>query len=72
MGELGKRRYTDRASLEDARLTPRELEVLAMKLYRRTNGEIADALRVSFNTVKHHVTGIYKKPEKTRKDLLRL
>lgn len=60
------------AALEDARLTPRELEVLAMKLRRRTNAEIADALHISLNTVKHHVTRIYKKLEKTRKDLLRL
>jgi DNA-binding NarL/FixJ family response regulator len=58
--------------LEDANLTPRELEVLAMKLRRHTNAEIADALHISPNTVKHHVTSIYKKLEKTRKELLRL
>jgi DNA-binding CsgD family transcriptional regulator len=50
----------------------RELEVLAMKLRRYTNAEIANALHISRNTVKHHVTNIYKKLEKTRKDLLRL
>jgi DNA-binding CsgD family transcriptional regulator len=43
-----------------------------MKLHRRTNAEIADALHISLNTVKHHVTSIHKKLEKTRKDLLRL
>ncbi len=58
------------ALLEDANLTPRELEVLAMKLGRRTNAEIADALHISLNTVKHHVTNIYKKLAKTRNDLL--
>jgi DNA-binding NarL/FixJ family response regulator len=69
VGEWGA---VSHAVLEDAHLTPRELEVLAMKLRRRTNAEIADALHISLNTVKHHVTSIYKKLEKTRKDLLRL
>jgi two-component system response regulator DevR len=69
---VGERGSVSHAALEDAHLTPRELEVLAMKLRRRTNAEIADALHISLNTVKHHVTSIYKKLEKTRKDLLRL
>jgi two-component system response regulator DevR len=69
---LGEWGTVSHAALEDARLTPRELEVLAMKLRRRTNAEIAGALHISLNTVKHHVTSIYKKLEKTRKDLLRL
>jgi len=69
---VGGRGSVGPAALEDASLTPRELEVLAMKLHRRTNGEIADALHISPNTVKHHVTSIYKKLEKTCKDLLRL
>ena len=60
------------AALEDPHLTPRELEVLAMKLRRRTNAEIADALHISLNTVKRHVTNIYRKLEKGRKDLLLL
>ena len=68
-GELGSVSY---AALEYAHLTPRELEVLEMKLRRRTNAEIADALHISLNTVKHHVTSIYKKLEKSRDDLLRL
>lgn len=58
------------AGPEGAPLTPRELEVLAMKLHRRTNAEIAAALHISLNTVKHHVTNIYKKLAKTRNDLL--
>ncbi len=57
--------------LEGSPLTPRELEVLAMKLHRRTNAEIAATLHISLNTVKHHVSSIYKKLAKTRKDLLR-
>jgi two-component system, NarL family, response regulator DevR len=69
VGEWGS---VSHVALEDAHLTPRELEVLAMKLRRRTNAEIADALHISLNTVKHHATSIYKKLEKTRKDLLRL
>jgi DNA-binding NarL/FixJ family response regulator len=67
---VGGRGSVIHAALEDAHLTPRELEVLAMKLRRRTNAEIGDALHISLNTVKHHVTNIYKKLEKTRKDLL--
>lgn len=39
---------------------------------RRTNAELADALHISLNTVKHHVTSIYKKLEKSRRDFLRL
>ena len=70
---VGERGSVSHATLlEDAHLSPRELEVLAMKLRRRTNAEIADALHISLNTVKHHVTRIYKKLEKTRKDILRL
>ena len=52
----GERGSVIHAALEDAHLTPRELEVLAMKLRRRTNAEIANALHISLNTVKHHVT----------------
>jgi two-component system, NarL family, response regulator DevR len=73
--ETGKREgesgVVARAVPEGTPLTPRELEVLAMKLRRCTNAEIAAALHISPNTVKHHATSIYKKLEKTRKDLLR-
>jgi DNA-binding NarL/FixJ family response regulator len=58
---VGGRGAVIHAAQEDAQLTPRELEVLAMKRRRRTNAEIADALHISLNTVKHHVTNIYKK-----------
>ncbi len=71
-GVMGEREDGAGASgLEGAPLTPRELEVLAMKLHRRTNAEIAAKLHISLNTVKHHVSSIYKKLAKTRKDLLR-
>ncbi|MGH2774324.1 MAG: LuxR C-terminal-related transcriptional regulator [Actinomycetota bacterium] len=42
-------------------LTPRELEVLTLKLHRRTNSEIAQSLNISLHTVKHHVTRIIRK-----------
>jgi two-component system, NarL family, response regulator DevR len=68
---VGESGAVARAVPEGASLTPRELEVLAMKLRRCTNAEIAAALHISLNTVKHHVTSIYKKLEKTRNELLR-
>ena len=44
-----------------ARLTSRELEVLTLKLHRRTNSEIAGSLNISLHTVKHHVSSIIRK-----------
>jgi DNA-binding NarL/FixJ family response regulator len=44
-----------------ARLTSRELEVLTLKLHRRTNSEIASSLNISSHTVKHHVSSIIRK-----------
>jgi DNA-binding NarL/FixJ family response regulator len=44
-----------------ARLTSRELEVLTLKLHRRTNPEIARSLNLSLHTVKHHVSSIIRK-----------
>ena len=44
-----------------ARLTSRELEVLTLKLRRRTNSEIARSLNISLHTAKHHVTNITRK-----------
>jgi DNA-binding NarL/FixJ family response regulator len=43
------------------RLTSRELEVLTLKLHRRTNSEIASSLNISPHTVKHHVSSIIRK-----------
>jgi two-component system response regulator DevR len=67
---VGDPRSALRTTSEGARLTHRELEVLALKLRRRTNAEIADALGISLDTAKHHVTNIYKKLGKTRRDIL--
>jgi two-component system, NarL family, response regulator LiaR len=44
-----------------AGLTSRELEVLTLKLQRRTNSEIAQSLNISLHTVKHHVSSIIRK-----------
>jgi len=43
------------------RLTSRELEVLTLKLLRRTNSEIAQSLNISLHTAKHHVSSIIRK-----------
>jgi len=42
-------------------LTPRELEIVAAVSSGRTNREIAEALRLSEETVKHHLTSIFDK-----------
>jgi len=68
--QIGEPRSVVLTTPTGARLTLRELEVLAMKLRRRTNAEIARALHVSLNTVKHHVTSIYRKLGKGRRDYL--
>jgi DNA-binding NarL/FixJ family response regulator len=52
------------------RLSPTEAKVLELKLRRRTNAEIAGALSMSLNTVKHHVTRIQRKLAQPIKDLL--
>lgn len=44
-----------------ARLTSRELQVLTLKLHRRTNSEIARSLNISLHTAKHHVSSIIRK-----------
>ena len=51
-------------------LTPREAEVLELLQDGRSNGEIAQALHVSVETVRTHVRRIYRKlGVKTRRDL---
>ena len=42
-------------------LTPREREVLACLSQKMMDKEIADSLKVSINTVKHHLRNIYSK-----------
>jgi DNA-binding NarL/FixJ family response regulator len=44
-----------------AKLTPRELEVLTLIVDGKDNGEIAAALFISVDTVKHHVSMILSK-----------
>ena len=46
---------------DKARLTPKEKEVFALVLKRRTNAEIAGELYVSLYTVKNHVSSILRK-----------
>lgn len=46
---------------EEARLTPKEKEVFALVLKRRTNPEIASDLYISLYTVKNHVSSILRK-----------
>ncbi len=46
---------------DEARLTPKEKEVFALVLKRRTNAEIAGELYVSLYTVKNHVSSILRK-----------
>jgi len=45
----------------EARLTPKEREVLALMLRRYTNAEIASELYISLYTAKNHVSSILRK-----------
>ena len=49
------------AASGEARLTPKEREVFALVLKRRTNAEIAGELYISLYTVKNHVSSILRK-----------
>lgn len=48
-------------------LTARECEILQLILDRKSNQEIADQLFISNNTVKHHVSNIFKKTNVNRR-----
>ena len=50
-----------RGASGEARLTPKEKEVFALVLKRRTNPEIAEELYISLYTVKNHVSSILRK-----------
>jgi len=50
-----------REASSEARLTPKEKEVFALVLTRRTNAEIAGELYISLYTVKNHVSSILRK-----------
>jgi DNA-binding NarL/FixJ family response regulator len=51
----------DRSRDEDSALTLRELEVLRLVAAGSTNGEIARALWVTEQTVKFHLSNVYRK-----------
>lgn len=53
---------------QNTKLTTREKDVLTLKVGRRTTAEIAEALGISSNTAKHHITRIYKKLGTNRKN----
>jgi DNA-binding NarL/FixJ family response regulator len=48
-------------SSQEAPLTPRESEVLALVLKRYTNAEISERLSISLQTTKNHVSSIPRK-----------
>lgn len=48
-------------------LTAREYEIVQLLLDRKSNQEIADQLFISNNTVKHHVSNIFKKTGVSRR-----
>lgn len=50
-----------------ARLTPRELDVLALVADGASNKEIADAIHLSEKTVKNHLTRVFAKLELSRR-----
>ncbi|MDQ3668918.1 MAG: response regulator transcription factor [Actinomycetota bacterium] len=47
--------------VESRRLTPRELEVVRLAGEGRSNGEIARTLRVTEQTVKFHLSNVYRR-----------
>lgn len=53
--------------MERYSLTVREREILQLVLDGKSNQEIAEMLYISDNTVKHHITNIYKKTEVSRR-----
>jgi two-component system, NarL family, nitrate/nitrite response regulator NarL len=50
-----------RASPENYRLTPREMQIIRAVVSASTNREIAQQLSISEETVKHHITNIFDK-----------
>lgn len=70
-GRVGDPRSHEVTVPEESGLTPRELEVLALKAQRRTNAEIAAILHISVHTVKRHVNSIQRKTGKEIKDFRR-
>ena len=50
-----------KSATRDAKLTPREGEVLSHVAYGLSNDEIARSLRISVETVKEHVQNLLRK-----------
>lgn len=50
-----------KARIEEAHLTPKEREIVFLLLERRTSTEIAEHLCLSRNTVKTHVSSVFRK-----------
>jgi DNA-binding NarL/FixJ family response regulator len=50
-----------KARIEEAHLTPKEREIVSLLLERRTSLEIAEHLCLSRNTVKTHVSSVFRK-----------
>jgi len=61
LGSTGTEPGRLKALVDKAGLTPKQGEVFALLLDRRTNEEIAQALSLSRNTVKTHVSNVLKK-----------
>jgi DNA-binding NarL/FixJ family response regulator len=59
----GRGSRVNRVALEGTPLTPRELEVLQLVASGSSNGEIAQALWVTEQTVKFHLSNVYRKLE---------
>ena len=52
---------SDKDNLECYNLTERELKIVELILAGYTNGSIGEYLGISSNTVKNHISNIYKK-----------
>jgi DNA-binding NarL/FixJ family response regulator len=61
LGPTGVEPRRLKALVDEAGLTPKQGEVFALLLERRTNEEIAQEMRLSRNTVKTHVRNVLKK-----------
>ena len=61
-----------KARIEEAHLTPKERDIVFLLIERRTTAEIADHLCLSRNTIKTHVSSIFRKlGVRSRQELLK-
>jgi PAS domain S-box-containing protein len=70
LAQLRQPHGTNRFKAELADLTPRELEVLGLICQGRSDGEIAEALKLSRNTIRNHVSMLYNKLDVHRRSAL--